>query len=132
MEYAKANHLPVIALNAPVELTRKVSKGGLEALTTAERAQLPAVIHPPIRLIGSSCRRFLRRILKDKQQFENFLLVQRIWEETMAQQRGALPRKSIRSIRWWCLRGWGISVMAPVFRRMWHGRCRGLNWLTAG
>ncbi len=74
----------MIALNAPVELTRKVSKGGLEALTTAERAQLPPVINPPDAAYRAGLAKIFAQHSKDKQQFENFLLVQRIWDETMA------------------------------------------------
>ncbi|MDD5391716.1 MAG: ChaN family lipoprotein [Thiothrix sp.] len=84
MEYAKANHLPVIALNAPAELTRKVSHGGLQALSPAERAQLPASISPP----DEAYRSRLAKIFAEhsgKQQLENFVQVQRIWDETMAQ-----------------------------------------------
>lgn len=84
MEYAKANHLPVIALNAPLELTRKVSAGGLESLSPGERAQLPTQITPP----DSSYRERLQKIFaehsKDEKEFDNFMLVQRIWDETMA------------------------------------------------
>jgi uncharacterized iron-regulated protein len=85
MEYAKANGLPVIALNAPVELTRKVSEGGLEALTAAERAQLPSRISPPDKAYRSRLEKIFARHGEDKSQLENFMLVQRIWDETMAQ-----------------------------------------------
>ena len=86
MEYAKAEHLPVIALNAPVELTRKVSKGGLAALSTAERAQLPPTINPPDAAYRAELQKIFALHSNDKQQFENFLTVQRIWDETMAYQ----------------------------------------------
>ncbi|MGB3917400.1 MAG: ChaN family lipoprotein [Thiothrix litoralis] len=85
MEYAKANHLPVIALNAPVELTRKVSKGGLEALSSTERAQLPATINPPDTAYRARLQTVFAMHSEDKTQFEHFLAVQRIWDETMAQ-----------------------------------------------
>ena len=35
---------PVLALNAPRELTKKVSKGGLSALSAQEKAQLPELV----------------------------------------------------------------------------------------
>ncbi|EIJ34941.1 ChaN family lipoprotein [Thiothrix nivea] len=84
VEFAKANHLPVIALNAQVELTRKVSQGGLEALTPAERAQLPAIINPPDASYRERLEKVFAQHSKDKREFDNFLLVQRIWDETMA------------------------------------------------
>jgi len=84
MEYAKANHLVVMALNAPTELTHKISEGGLRALSPHERAQLPSAIAPP----DESYRERLRQIFdmhsKEQGQFEHFTQVQRVWDETMA------------------------------------------------
>ncbi|WGZ94312.1 MAG: ChaN family lipoprotein [Candidatus Thiothrix putei] len=84
LAYAKANGLPVLALNAPVELTRKVSEGGLEALSKAERAQLPPTIHPADADYQARLRKVFEAHSQDPQQFERFMLVQRIWDETMA------------------------------------------------
>lgn len=85
--FAKEHRIPVLALNAPVELTQKVAQGGLEALSEAERAQLPKHINPPE---GSYLQR-LRKVFTShgahgasEGRFENFALVQRIWDETMA------------------------------------------------
>lgn len=84
LEYAKANHLPVIALNAPAELTSKVGMQGLNSLSTIERSALPTEITPAE---GSYLNK-LRQVFDDHAhghgQFENFALVQRIWDETMA------------------------------------------------
>ena len=86
MEYAKANQLPVIALNAPSELTRKVSKNGLEALNTSERAQLPQRITPPDDAYRSRLEKiFTTHANTEKKQLDDFMMVQRIWDETMAQ-----------------------------------------------
>lgn len=85
LEYAKANHLPVIALNAPAELTRKVSKRGLAALTSAERVQLPTRINPPDDAYRTRLEKIFTEHSSEKQQLENFMQVQRIWDETMAQ-----------------------------------------------
>ncbi|MEN9433837.1 MAG: hypothetical protein RLZZ422_1426 [Pseudomonadota bacterium] len=85
--FAKEHRIPVLALNAPVEVTQKVAHGGLEALTEAERAQLPKHINPP----ESSYLQRLRKVFmahgvrgSNEGHFENFALVQRIWDETMA------------------------------------------------
>ena len=84
LEYAKANHLPVIALNAPAELTSKVGMEGLSSLSKEERAQLPEEITPAA---GSYLNK-LRQVFADHAhghgQFENFAMVQRIWDEAMA------------------------------------------------
>lgn len=41
LEVARDFQLPTLALNAPREITRTVGRGGLEALTTEQRAALP-------------------------------------------------------------------------------------------
>ncbi len=85
MEYAKANRLPVLALNAPVEVTRKVSMGGLEALSSGERAQLPGQITPADARYRERLQQvFSRHSSGAQKEFDNFMLVQRIWDETMA------------------------------------------------
>lgn len=84
LAFAKANRIPVIALNAPSELTRKVARGGLEALTPRERQQLPAKIHPPSAAYMKRLQRVFAHHAHGKSHFENFALVQRIWDETMA------------------------------------------------
>jgi uncharacterized iron-regulated protein len=85
MQYAKANHIPVIALNAPVELTKKISKGGLAALSSSERAQLPKMIAPADEAYRSRLKQiFAQHMGNDKAKLENFLTVQRVWDATMA------------------------------------------------
>jgi uncharacterized iron-regulated protein len=84
MQYAREHKLPVIALNAAQELTAKVSEQGLDALDEAERAQLPATIHPP----QAEYREYLEGVFKQHMRGHgdpaNFVMVQRIWDETMA------------------------------------------------
>ena len=85
MQYAKANHIPVIALNAPMELTQKISKGGLAALSPSERAQLPQMIAPANEAYRSRLKQiFAQHMGSDKAKLENFLMVQRVWDATMA------------------------------------------------
>ncbi|MCB1620868.1 MAG: ChaN family lipoprotein [Thiothrix sp.] len=83
MAFARTHHLPVLALNAPQELTRKIGRGGLAALTPAERRQLPAAITPA----DNAYRQYLQTVFArhgGHGQFEHFLTVQRVWEETMS------------------------------------------------
>src|SRR6476619_7380178 len=42
LRFAKANHLPLIALNTPTEITRKVARQGLASLTASFRQYNPA------------------------------------------------------------------------------------------
>lgn len=85
MEYAKDNHLPVIALNASTELTRKVSRNGLQGLTPEERHQLPAHLSPPDPAYRSRLEKIFAEHASEGRRLDNFMLVQRIWDETMAQ-----------------------------------------------
>lgn len=82
--YAKQHKIPVIALNASVELTRKVGKSGLASLTPQERKQLPRVIHPAKGHYREKLAAIFKHHSKDKKLLENFISVQRIWDETMA------------------------------------------------
>lgn len=84
LAFAKANRIPIIALNAPSKLTRKVARQGIDSLTPQERKQLPAKIHPPNASYLKRLQRIFSRHAHSKKRFANFALVQRIWDETMA------------------------------------------------
>lgn len=85
LAYAKQHKLPVLALNAPVELTRKVGKGGLQALDASERAQLPPDITPaPAAYRTRLAAVFHEHGMDGDAALDNFVWVQRVWDETMA------------------------------------------------
>jgi uncharacterized iron-regulated protein len=92
LEFAKANRLPIIALNTPIEITRKVAKQGLESLTPAELEYIP-----PIAEIDRSNAKYQQMILESYQQhagivsinsksFDRFYTAQLLWDETMAER----------------------------------------------
>jgi uncharacterized iron-regulated protein len=92
LEFAQANRLPVIALNTPTEITRKVAKNGLESLTKAELEYIP-----PIGEIDRSNAKYQQMILGSYQQhagivsissksFDRFYTAQLLWDETMAER----------------------------------------------
>ncbi len=92
LEFAKANRLPVIALNTPTEITRKAAKQGLESLTPTELQYIP-----PIADIDRSNLAYQRMILGSYQQhagivsissksFDRFYTAQLLWDETMAER----------------------------------------------
>lgn len=91
LRFAKAQRLPVIALNTPSEITRKVSRSGLESLTPAEHQQIPP--RSQIRLGPEAYRQRLQQFFTASHQqaghsltFERFFLAQVLWDETMAEQ----------------------------------------------
>jgi uncharacterized iron-regulated protein len=92
LEFAKANKLPVIALNTPTEITRKAAKQGLESLTTTELQYIP-----PITEIDRGNLTYQQMILASYQQhagivsiasksFDRFYTAQLLWDETMAER----------------------------------------------
>jgi len=87
LRYAREHQLPVIALNLPVELTRKVGRVGLEGLTAAERARLPAEIDRSDAAYTARIKEVFEYHPRDSgQTFEHFLEVQLLWDEGMAER----------------------------------------------
>ncbi len=90
LSFAKTNHLPIIALNTPTEITRKVAKQGLESLTGADLQYIP-----PLAEIDRSNAKYRESILASYQEhmgmvgttsksFDRFYNAQLLWDETMA------------------------------------------------
>lgn len=89
-ELAKKRELTVAALNFPFRLMKEVHEKGLEGLSEADRALLPKnVIMPPIQQEES-----LKEVLAmhphsglpDSKQAQRFLLIQSLWDTTMAER----------------------------------------------
>lgn len=91
VQFAKAKKLPVLALNTPTEITRKVAKNGLESLSPEERKYIPPFTE--IRTDNAEYRQLLLKIFQQHQadangsspSFERFFLAQVLWDETMAE-----------------------------------------------
>ncbi|HEY9295952.1 MAG TPA: ChaN family lipoprotein [Phormidium sp.] len=90
LQFAKSNRLPVLALNTPSEVTRKVVREGLESLTETDRQYIPTA--SDIDLSNTEYRQMVLDSFKQHQQaghgssanFERFFLAQVLWDETMA------------------------------------------------
>ena len=87
LEYARTNGIPLVALNVPVEVTSKVGRSGLDSLTEAERAAVPAEIDRG----DSGYEDRLRAIYEQHpragdQAFERWMDVQLLWDEGMAER----------------------------------------------
>jgi len=91
LRLAKTNQLPVLALNTPTEVTRKVARSGLESLTTEERRYIPAFSE--IRTDNADYRKMAQEVYEQHHQaghgnstsFERFFTAQVLWDETMAE-----------------------------------------------
>jgi len=90
LSYARQHGIPVIALNLPQELTRKVAADGLKALSEEEAGRIPALD----RSDGDYEQR-LRQVFDQHptsehgRLFENFYSAQLLWDEGMAAQAAA-------------------------------------------
>jgi len=92
LRFAKENQLPVLALNTPSEVTRKVASQGLESLTSEEKKHIPPISE--IRTDNAEYRQLLLEVYQQHQKaeqgnstaFERFLQAQVLWDETMAEK----------------------------------------------
>ncbi|WP_245912239.1 ChaN family lipoprotein [Brunnivagina elsteri] len=91
LRFAKANNIPILAINTPSEITRKVSRQGLESLTPEERKLIP-----PFSEIHTSPDEYRKLVLAafeahqnagqgTSKNLESFFLAQVLWDETMAE-----------------------------------------------
>jgi len=83
-QYARDEHIPIVALNAERELTDAVDKVGLAGLPAADRARLPEHIENP----DKNYRDRLHKIFEEHPgagNFDRFVEIQSIWDETMAE-----------------------------------------------
>jgi uncharacterized iron-regulated protein len=89
LQYAKANQIPVIALNTPTEVTRKVASEGLESLAGEDLAYIPPI--EQLALDDEDYRRSLQSVVSahggagHSSAFDNFFEAQVLWDETMAE-----------------------------------------------
>ncbi len=86
-QYARENGIPLIALNLENEITNKVKEGGIESLSDESKLRLPSYIDWK----NEAYRKRLLRAFNshphtEEMIFENFLAVQLIWDEAMAQR----------------------------------------------
>jgi uncharacterized iron-regulated protein len=97
LRYAREHGIPAVALNMEQEITRKVGASGIDSLSAEERARLPADMDRD----GKAYAERLHAVFamhpepKDGQQrdFESFLSVQLLWDETMAETAAAFLRQ---------------------------------------
>lgn len=90
IRYAQSNQIPLIALNTPREITRKVAREGLASLTGDELEYIP-----PLDEIDTSDENYQAMVAEVFGQhgghghsgpsFENFFAAQVLWDETMAE-----------------------------------------------
>lgn len=94
LAYARANGIPVKALNAPISVVRDIVRKGLDGLTPEQRALLPKDIAP---IKDPRYLEYVKRSLDGHgpmppEMKERMILAQAVWNETMAESLlSALP-----------------------------------------
>jgi uncharacterized iron-regulated protein len=87
LDYARQHRIPVLALNVPTEILRRVAQVGLEGLNAEEKVQIPREID----LSDTAYRERLRESYRlhgrgdDAEGFERFWQAQLLWDETMSE-----------------------------------------------
>jgi aminopeptidase N len=86
LDFARAKHLPVVALNVRREIVDKVAKSGLDSLSKEEKQEIPTALDRS----DSEYRERLKDVFAaheehgEKRNFEFFYEAQLLWDETMA------------------------------------------------
>ena len=101
--FAKIYQIPLLALNTPTEITRRVARGGLGSLSDADFRYVPPVAD--IKTDNQAYRAQLEEVFAqhgghgNSEAFENFFAAQVLWDETMAEKVAehhlAQPRSQI-------------------------------------
>ncbi|MDR3569285.1 MAG: ChaN family lipoprotein [Syntrophobacteraceae bacterium] len=86
IDWQRQRHMPVVGLNAPYPVVKKIARHGLRSLSFAERLQVARVFH----LDDPSDRKRVKKAFLEHgrfeiKDFETFYEAQLAWEETMAQ-----------------------------------------------
>ena len=91
LRFAKANQIPLIALNTPAEITLKVAESGIDSLELSDLRYVPPL--KEIDLDNQTYRQRLEQIYQqhvengqsNSQDADNFFAAQVLWDETMAE-----------------------------------------------
>ncbi len=86
LQYLKANHIRLVALNLPFNIPPKIRLGGVEYLSAYEKGFLPDEVDTTV----AAHREFSQKIFgmhdfKSSVRFEDFYLAQCVWEDVMAE-----------------------------------------------
>lgn len=84
-EYAREHRVPLVGLNVPGEITRKVARGGFSSLSPEDLKKLPPGISCNV---DATYREFIRRAHGPhglpESSFQNFCEAQMVWDGVMA------------------------------------------------
>jgi uncharacterized iron-regulated protein len=86
LDFIKAQQIALVGLNLPFHIPPRIAVGGIENLSDADRAYVPAEIN----ISDAAHRAYLKKIfshhrIRGREDFENFYMTQCVWEEVMAE-----------------------------------------------
>jgi aminopeptidase N len=86
LDFARAEGIPVVALNVEHEIVSKVFRGGLDSLTPQEKAKVPAQLD----FSDKPYKERLRKVFEEhntgkEERFDFFYQAQVLWDEAMAE-----------------------------------------------
>ena len=85
--YAREQGIPLIALNLEREITEQVGREGLESLSESQKARLPGETDAGNQAYVDRLRAiFDQHPPREGREFDNFLQVQLLWDESMAER----------------------------------------------
>ncbi|MGB7247491.1 MAG: ChaN family lipoprotein [Phormidesmis sp.] len=126
LRYAKANQIPLIALNTPAEVTRQVAQTGLESLDGDALTHIPPLAD--IDTGNEAYRTWMNDVFSahagegHSLDFENFFAAQVLWDETMAervvQQLESEPARQVIVLAGEGHIAYGYGIPSRVMRRV--------------
>ncbi|PXF58326.1 MAG: hypothetical protein C4B58_07170 [Deltaproteobacteria bacterium] len=86
IEYCKEHGIPILALNLPAEISKKVARKGLESLSDEELEQVPVELDWSNTVYKIRLRQIFEEHPENEiKNFDDFYQAQILWDETMAQ-----------------------------------------------
>ncbi len=92
LHFAREKKIPVIALNLQEEITKKVSRGGIDTLSSDDYSRIPRYID----MTGDQYRESMKKVMGTHERtynFDNFFQAQVLWDETMAHNTAKAMKK---------------------------------------
>ena len=94
LQFARSEHIPVVALNIPKEIVDKVARSGLESLTGEEKKDVPGGMD----FADAAYKERLEKVFQEHESlrdrpFDFFYQAQILWDEAMSESIDAFLRK---------------------------------------
>jgi uncharacterized iron-regulated protein len=95
LRFARGNGISLVALNLPREITKQVGRDGLDSLTSEQETQIPDNIDRTNHAYEARLRTVFEHHPKGQDaRFDNFLDVQLLWDEGMAERAARYLREN--------------------------------------